>query len=48
LHLCRLTNQRIPEIGVRMALGASALTVMWLVIRQSLGTILIGIGLAAC
>ncbi len=42
--LSYLTNQRVREIGVRMALGAGALNVMWLVIGQSLGMIAIGIG----
>jgi putative ABC transport system permease protein len=38
-----LTRQRVPEIGVRMALGATASEVMRLVLRQSLGMILIGV-----
>lgn len=42
--LAYLTRQRVPEIGVRMALGASAREVMWLVLRQSLAMILAGIG----
>src|SRR5438067_3113585 len=44
-----LTGQRVPEIGVRMALGASAGDVMSLVLRQSLGVIFIGVavGIAA-
>ncbi|HLW75663.1 MAG TPA: FtsX-like permease family protein, partial [Bryobacteraceae bacterium] len=41
--LAYLTNQRTSEIGVRMALGASALEVMWLVLRQSLVMIAIGL-----
>ncbi|HEY6391820.1 MAG TPA: FtsX-like permease family protein, partial [Bryobacteraceae bacterium] len=32
-----------PEIGVRMALGASAREVMWMVLRQSLGMIFVGV-----
>jgi predicted permease len=42
--LAYLTSQRVPEIGVRLALGASAGEVMWLVLRQSLGMILLGAG----
>ena len=42
--LAYLTGQRVPEFGVRMALGASAGDVMWLVLRQSLGMIFIGVG----
>jgi ABC-type antimicrobial peptide transport system permease subunit len=34
--LAYLVGQRVPEIGVRMALGASAGEVMWQVLRQSL------------
>jgi predicted permease len=43
--LAYLTGQRVPEIGVRMALGASAGNVMWLVLRQSLGMIGAGAGI---
>lgn len=43
--LAYLTGQRVPEIGLRMALGASPAAVMWLVLRQSLGIILLGIGI---
>lgn len=45
--LAYLTNRRVPEIGVRMALGASSANVLWLVLRQSLAMIVIGIGLGA-
>jgi ABC-type antimicrobial peptide transport system permease subunit len=47
--LAYLTSQRVPEIGVRMALGASASDVMRMVFRQSLGMIFLGgaIGIAA-
>ena len=43
--LAYLTSQRVPEIGVRMALGASAGEVMWMVLRQSLAMIAAGIGI---
>ena len=42
--LAYLTSRRVPEIGVRMALGAGADDVMWLVLRQSLGMIFAGVG----
>jgi predicted permease len=41
--LAYLTSQRVPEIGVRMALGASAGEVMWMVLRQSLLMIFLGL-----
>jgi predicted permease len=43
--LAYLTSQRVPEFGVRMAVGASSRDVIRLVLRQSLGMILVGIGL---
>jgi predicted permease len=52
--LAYLTGRRVPEMGVRMALGASAADLIWLVLRQSLGMIFVGVGvgtaaaLAAC
>jgi predicted permease len=42
--LTYLTSQRVPEIGVRMALGANAREVMWMILRQSLAMILAGLG----
>jgi len=41
--LAYLTGQRVPEIGIRLALGASPTGVMWMVLRQSLGMILAGV-----
>jgi predicted permease len=41
--LAYLTGQRVPEIGVRIALGASPRNVIWLVLRQSLGMIGVGV-----
>ncbi len=52
--LAYLTSRRGPEIGVRLALGATTGGVTWLVLRQSLGMILPGLilgtagALAAC
>jgi predicted permease len=43
--LAYLTSQRVPEIGVRMALGATAHDVMRMVLRQSLGMIFLGVGI---
>ena len=45
--LAYLTGQRVPEIGLRMALGASPSEVIWLVLRQSLVMILLGVGIGA-
>ena len=42
--LAYLTGRRIPEFGIRMALGATAGNVIRLVLRQSLAMILTGLG----
>ena len=42
--LAYLTSQRVPEIGVRIALGATARDVVGLVMRQSVGMIFLGVG----
>jgi predicted permease len=42
--LAYVTSQRVPEIGLRMALGASARDVMRLVLGQSLRMIFVGVG----
>jgi predicted permease len=41
--LAYLTGRRVPEIGVRMALGASGGNVVRMVLRQSLGMIFLGV-----
>jgi predicted permease len=41
--LAYLTGQRVSEIGVRIALGATAREVIWLVLRQSLAMIFAGV-----
>ena len=40
-----LTNQRLPEFGVRVALGANASDIVKLVLRESLAIILAGVGI---
>jgi predicted permease len=45
--LAYLTGQRIPEIGIRIALGATAREVIWLVLRQSLVMISTGVVVGA-
>jgi predicted permease len=42
--LAYLTGLRVPEIGVRMTLGANPLDVMRLVLGQSLAMIFVGVG----
>jgi predicted permease len=42
--LAYLTGQRVPEMGVRMALGASVGDILRLVLRQSLEMIFVGVG----
>jgi predicted permease len=42
--LAYLTSQRVPEIGVRMTLGATAQDVMRLILGQSLAMIFVGVG----
>jgi len=42
--LAYLTGQRVPEIGVRITLGATARDVLRLVLGQSLVMIFVGVG----
>jgi len=37
-------SRRMPEIGIRVALGATRSNVRWLVGRQALGIVLAGLG----
>ena len=46
--LAYLTRRRVPEIGVRMALGATARDVVRLALRDSAGMILVGVSAGAC
>ncbi len=42
--LAYLMGQRVPEIGVRMALGATPASIHRMVLRQSLGMVFAGVG----
>jgi hypothetical protein len=46
--LAYLTGQRAPELGVRIALGATRGDLMRLVMRQSIGMIAVGVSVGAC
>lgn len=45
--LAYLTSERIPEFGLRMALGATTENVLRLVLRQGLAMTLVGVGLGS-
>ncbi len=45
--LAYLTSQRVPEIGVRMALGADAGQIVWLILRESLVMLALGVSIGA-
>jgi putative ABC transport system permease protein len=42
--LAYLTGQRVPEIGVRMTLGAKPLDIIRMVLGESLAMIFVGVG----
>jgi predicted permease len=46
--LAYLTNQRVPEFGTRMALGATARDVVMLVLKSSFAMIFVGVVTGAC
>ena len=39
--------QRVPEIGLRMALGAERASVRWMILRQSLAVAIVGLAAGA-
>ncbi len=43
--LSYFVSQRIPEFGVRMALGANTRDILWLVLKRGMGLALIGLGI---
>lgn len=42
-----LTNQRVPEFGVRIAVGANSRDILWLVLRDSVAMLFAGIAIGA-
>lgn len=46
--LAYLVSQRVPEIGIRIALGANARDVVQMVLRQSFAMILLGASIGIC
>jgi putative ABC transport system permease protein len=42
--LAYTVSQRIPELGIRLALGASPIQVSWLLLRQAMMRVIIGVG----
>ncbi|HEY0552636.1 MAG TPA: ABC transporter permease [Thermoanaerobaculia bacterium] len=40
-----LVTQRAPEIGVRMAIGAERRSILWMILRESLGIFLVGLAI---
>jgi len=43
--LSYFVSQRIPEFGVRMALGAQSRDILWLVLKRGMGLALLGLGI---
>jgi putative ABC transport system permease protein len=45
--LSYFVSQRIPEFGVRMALGAKSRDILWLVLKRGMGLALVGLAIGA-
>ena len=43
--LSYFVNQRIPEFGVRMALGAQSRDILWLVLKRGMGLAMLGLAI---
>ena len=43
--LSYFVSQRIPEFGVRMALGAKSRDILWLVLKRGMGLVMLGIAI---
>ena len=43
--LSYFVSQRIPEFGVRMALGAKSRDILWLVLRRGMGLVVLGLAI---
>jgi len=45
--LSYFVSQRIPEFGVRMALGAKSRDILWLVLKRGMGLVMLGLAIGA-
>ena len=43
--LAHLVSRRVPEIGIRLALGAQSRQMVWMILRENLRLVLIGAGI---